>query len=335
MSLIISSVFALPGFTPSVKDIPGDYVFYKDSTFQRESYVGFLTYDEKTYAARYFAPATKKLPEKDIKIYFTVNPKADHMELTGEKVENGFAMSKDDTEIVNYLHDLIYELNSRRIKVSEVPSICMEDYPQFGGDVLINYDAIVPLFNVRSIINSKTNQKLLNISTCGRIQTATDNSFESFKGLPASYKDNRHKMPNVKKAVPSTIELEDSQSVTLDSCWKRGMENLWFLGDAALLTIGTLPATDSVDFLTRQLCLSTGKTYIDWNNINASVDFSKKSYIQALVYDSSNGNVTINIKIVLPAKENKSPALVMSVYQNLYKKNTKYFEKILESYTEK
>ena len=80
------AVHALPGFTPYIQELPGQYVYYEDKTFARKSYFGILQFDEKSFAARYYAPADErdKKPETDVEIYFTIDPKADHMELTGE-----------------------------------------------------------------------------------------------------------------------------------------------------------------------------------------------------------------------------------------------------------
>ena len=69
---------ALPGFSPSISDVPGEFVYYQDKTFERESYIGFLMYDEKTYAARYYAPfdPKKSAPEMNVRVYVTLDPDA-------------------------------------------------------------------------------------------------------------------------------------------------------------------------------------------------------------------------------------------------------------------
>ena len=107
---------ALPGFSPSISDVPGEFVYYQDKTFERESYIGFLMYDEKTYAVRYYAPSDPKTsaPEMNVRVYVTLDPDAGHIELTGEKIIS--ARTPDDGEIINYIHDMLYELNARRIK---------------------------------------------------------------------------------------------------------------------------------------------------------------------------------------------------------------------------
>jgi hypothetical protein len=39
------SVFAVPGVKQFIPDASGEYVYYKDSTFKRESYIGILVYE--------------------------------------------------------------------------------------------------------------------------------------------------------------------------------------------------------------------------------------------------------------------------------------------------
>ena len=79
------SVFAysLPGMIQYIPDNSGEYVYYSDKSFTRQSIVGFLYYDDSTYAVRYYAPADSKnkLMAKDITLYFSVDPEANHLEL--------------------------------------------------------------------------------------------------------------------------------------------------------------------------------------------------------------------------------------------------------------
>ena len=51
--LLALSLFALPGITSKINDQSGQFVYYKDSSFARESYFGILIYDEGTYGVRY------------------------------------------------------------------------------------------------------------------------------------------------------------------------------------------------------------------------------------------------------------------------------------------
>ena len=170
--LAICSIFvmvlnanAIPGVNPFIKNQSGMYVYYRDYSFNRESYLGFLIYDEGTYAARYFAPGSDKDPPKEIEILFTIDPKKDYVDLTGERFLTPIV--QEDTDVINYIHDMIYEFASRRKKAGDIspdaeknpganlilkksPSymesgfISKEDFNQFGGEVFVYYDYTIP-----------------------------------------------------------------------------------------------------------------------------------------------------------------------------------------------
>ena len=49
-SIILNiTVAALPGTTQFIPDSAGEYVYYRDTSFTRESYIGLLMYDKGTY----------------------------------------------------------------------------------------------------------------------------------------------------------------------------------------------------------------------------------------------------------------------------------------------
>ncbi|MCR5400380.1 MAG: hypothetical protein K6E78_02145 [Treponema sp.] len=379
------TAFSLPGFTPFIQDTPGSYVWYQDFTFQRESYVGFLTFDQSTYQARYYAPqnAKAKLPEKDIKIYFSLNPESDHIELTGERVMAG--ASQEDTEIVNYLHDMIYELNARRIKAGDIfaqtesgssemassgdskvasklttqattedflnSGKCVRDnFPQFGGDVNIIYDFLVPLFNVKSIQGPEGKTEL-GILTCGRIQDSQDSSFDSFTGFPEKFPSKKHGFKLSKKAESLTFTSQDGQTIALDSNWSQSMENLWLLGDAALISAGLISKSNvaqkgdfseekAIAFILRQLTFSSSSSYTDWRKVeiqnynlllNGGLKAADSFKISANIWQKESQNLTKSVKIIT-AKNGGYAFFTFTVFQNIYQKNQKYFDSILKSY---
>jgi len=159
----------------------GQYVYYKDATFQREAYVGFLQYDEARYAIRYYAPENTKTGQKEeqIELFLTVDTKKDYILMTGERIVAKEA--NENTATLNYLHDLFYEFASQRKKVnganfkgsSAVPFSVQktENIALFGGEVSLTYDYLIPIFNLRSITNKK-GEKAINYcrSKRGRLQ---------------------------------------------------------------------------------------------------------------------------------------------------------------------
>ena len=121
--LIAGKLFALPGVIPYLEDVSGEYVFYRDYSFKRDTYIGFLYYNETTYAARYYSPATETLPAKNLEFLFTVDASKNALEMTGERIlmEKCIGqIEQSDTDLINYVHDLIYEFASRRKKAGEI-----------------------------------------------------------------------------------------------------------------------------------------------------------------------------------------------------------------------
>lgn len=359
--IISNFIFALPGFKPYLKDVSGDFVFYKDYTFKRESYVGFLMYDEGTYCARYFAPKNEEKPAKEVKILFTVNTDKDFMELTGEKIISG--RQADDTEVINYLHDMIYELNARRIKAGSVApkdvdfsdddvpflrqgKIVADEFMQFGGDVKVVYDYVVPLFNVKAVYDYSGDAKF-EVATIGRLTSSNDNSFDDFAGfaeLENIGKDAKKKSDVAKKIKVSKKDVvinktEDGQVIALDSGWARSMDNLWLRGNDAVISAIKVSKDFGAEnelqadlgFMLKQFLINASSVYRDWKSL--FVDFDDEDIkFQSLVYQP--GKVTRNFVLIESEDESDDCAIMtLSVFENVYKKNSKYFNEILDSYS--
>lgn len=344
-TVFLSSSLALPGFKAVVPDTSGEYVYYLDRTFERESYIGFLTYDPKTYSARYYAPAEKKrqLPEKEVQIFFTINSDADHIEFTGEKILDIQFLTEEDLKIVNYLHDLIYEFSARRIKLVENNVLSgtqdelefsgriasSEDFAQFGGSTQINWNTIIPLFNIESIYNEDDAKNVFTAATFGRITSSDDKSFENFKGFPKTFKAKTHKAKINRKAEILSVKNETTgNSCRVRADWKRLAENMFTLDNFAILVETSVHETN-LNFLKRKFLVSSGENYIDF----ASMEF-KDEIFKADYYNFQTGNVTTAFK-----KFEKSPAdslisyFSLSVFNDVYKKNSRYFNEIIESFS--
>lgn len=359
--IISNFIFALPGFKPYLKDVSGDFVFYKDYTFKRESYVGFLMYDEGTYCARYFAPKNEEKPAKEVKILFTVNTDKDFMELTGEKIISG--RQADDTEVINYLHDMIYELNARRIKAGSVApkdvnffdddvpflrqgKIVADEFMQFGGDVKVVYDYVVPLFNVKAVYDYSGDAKF-EVATIGRLTSSNDNSFDDFTGFAelenfgndAKKKSDVAKKIKVSKKDVVINKTEDGQVIALDSGWARSMDNLWLRGNDAVISAIKVSKDFGAEnelqadlgFMLKQFLINASGVYRDWKSL--FVDFDDEDIkFQSLVYQP--GKVTRNFVLIESEDESDDCAIMtLSVFENVYKKNSKYFNEILDSYS--
>ena len=333
-----ASAFTLPGFTPYVADTSGEYVYYEDKTFKRKSYVGFLCYDEKTYAARYYAPAQKNLEPLAVTLFFTVDPNADHMEITGERLVTERTMY--DGEIINYLHDMIYELNARRIKAGHIvlqnERIVPDNFMQFGGSVVIEYDYYVPLFNVKKIAKGDNMDIVFEAVTAGKIASSADTSFARFTGLPDSYTAKKTASTLKKNVEKKTFTSSDGQSVELDAQWNHAMENMWMLGNDAAVSMAALPpnktSSQSADASAiRRLILSNGTSYADWRTISISKQ-NGKYVTRCTFYDSEKKSVTHVYRKLTKKSDDGFFFFALTVFKGAYDANKTYFEKIINSY---
>jgi len=349
LTFLALPVFALPGFTPYLPDNSGDYVFYRDNSFERESYVGFLAYDNATYQIRYFAPKNneKFLPEKNIQILFTVNPDKNYLELTGEKIISSITPNTEDVDIVNYLHDMFYELNSRRNKADPVSpeteeyvsgkkfwanGLCIKtDFPQFGGKVSMTYDVLVPLFNLKKITDAE-GKDILSVVTFGTLTSSTDNSFDEFNGMSSKI-IKKEKGVQLNRKAESIDYTYSGKKIRLDTNWSQSMENLWLLGDSALISASVIPAYEQMEnrydlFVIRRLLMSTQESYIDVQGIDIKKE--KNGYtITSDVYQPKTDNMLKNIKVLRRKQNNSFNLMIFTAFQRDYLSNKKYFDDII------
>ena len=360
ISLALTAVFtanfaySLPGVTSPAADTSGEYVFYSDKSFSNESYVGFLYYDEGTYAIRYYSPASanSKNPrlEKDICVYITLNPQNEKIEFTGEKIVG--ASTLEDADIVNYLHDLFYEFAERRQKITldfeNTKKVTVnQDFAQFGGNVIFLMNPYIPIFNLESI-KSATGKELFKIQTSGRLSSSDDPSFLGFKGLTDLPQDKERKFKGDKKAKALTASFQSklsgaekdflvTQEVTLDKRWQKSMDNLWLLDDFALLSFNIITKPDSLseeefmNYMSRRLVQSTKQSYAVWQKMKFSHDeASIKS--ENIFYQPQSKNVTKDIKILTKVSPQVYAYLTLTIFDSVYESNKKYFDSIISSY---
>ncbi len=344
---LTSSLFALPGIIHTIPDQSGQFIYYRDYTFEKESYFGIVYYDISTIGVRYYSPAKTDenplIPAKDIQILFTFDPQKKYIELTGERFIT--PIHPEDTDIINYLHDMLYELNSRRGKAGIIESSLSlnDDFMQFGGEVTINYDSQVPLFNVRSILNEK-GQPVFKLITAGQLKSSEDKSFSSFQGLPVKTLDNTHSLKLNKKSSSMNVAYSKnetvSQSIKLDNRWKAQAENLFFLENVAVLALDVidlnqLESQNEKDLfiknLERKFTLGTDYSY-PYSETTVVNSKEPSKIIENTFFNDVSKSFTRDFKILTEVDENTFAVLTLTVFQNPYVTNKKYFNKILDSY---
>lgn len=337
LSLCGLAFSSVPGMVQYIPDASGEFVYYQDKTFTRDSIVGFLFYNDSTYAVRYYAPADKKqsLVEKDITVYFSVNPDAGYLELTGENIVG--ASTQDDVEIVNYLHDLFYELSSRAAKAilmdgSTVSS--KQDYAQFGGNVTIVFNPLVPIFNIEAI-KASDGKYLLQLQTVGGLSSSSDKSFSSYKRIDGLPKDKTRNFKNDKKAKKQKVSALGI-NLNLDSQWTQKAEGVWALGDYAMLMVGSMGNADLAantsdttwDLLQRSWCKGSDGSYCLWQH--KKVERSKdRLSIMNVFYEPDTASVTRDFKVTKKTKDGYT-VMILTVFDDVYQKNKSYFDAILK-----
>lgn len=348
---ICVSVFSLPGYKENLPTESGEYVFYRDFTFAQETYLGFLYYDEGTIGVRYFSKG-----KSDIQILFSLDTSKDFIELTGERIIS--QITPEDVEIVNYIHDMIYEFSTRRKKIqsefdllknnsSSVTKqiVSTQDFQQFGGQVQLVFDGTIPVFNLESI-SDFSGKMLLQAVTMGTLVDSADTSFEFFVGfenLPQEKEEVKKKKlsKKEKKALDAKIQKYNSLWKIEDSM----PGEFKTLGDYALfwefpldIVRDTSTNEDSkqvFDYFARNNRLSSNKTYTYLPKSSVSLLKDEKGNTiqisKMIVYDSeAKEKYSVNYKILV---ENNGiyRMIHFSAYESWFKDNQDYIENMLKS----
>ena len=340
---------AFPGIHSYLPDASGQYVYYRDYSFEFEAYVGFLYYDEATYAMRFFAPQypVQNAPAragsgrsgfpKSIDILFTVNPNVDYTELTGERFLSN--IEGDDTEIVNYLHDLVYEFSARRRnldpKIVKGKAESKEDFSQFGGMVTMEYSFDVPIFNLERITGID-GIPVFEVVTVDTVVSPEDTSFSTFTGFPAPMNDKSRRFTSAKE-MPNLEIKYNEQNILLDEQWIQAADNMYMLGDVAVLVLSdfSVPYSTSTqqvfDSFYRNFSLGSQGSYADWTTRSIK-QTENKLHVELRYYLPAENAVSRDFKILVKNKSGDFSVMSLTVFDNAYKTNKEYFNAIIKSF---
>ena len=346
--VIAISAFSLPGFEENLPTESGEYVYYKDFTFAQETYLGFLYYSEDSIGVRCFSNGNF-----DVTILFSLDKSKDYIELTGERIVT--QVTPKDVEIVNYIHDMIYEFSARRknsqsefelLKEQNLSVnkqiVSSQDFVQFGGQVQIIFDGSIPVFNIESITDF-AGKKLLQVVTMGTLSDNADTSFEKFAGfenLPQKNEVVKKKKLSKKeqKLLDAKIQKYDSLWQTEDSmpgefktlgdyaiCWKFPLE---IVRDTSVKE----SSKQVFDYFARNNRLSSNGTYVYLPE--SSVAVSKKAdrnsvqVSKMIVYNPEAKKYSVNYKFLI--EENKNFKMVnFVVYEDWLNQNQDYVDYFL------
>ena len=234
------------------------------------------------------------------------------------------------------LHDILYEFSARRNKIEVVEAMNVsstQDFAQFGGSVTIFFDAVIPIFNVRDIVDSK-GEKVLECVCIGKLTSSEDKGFDSFKGFPQVAENDDVQKIKAGKAMKVSY---DGKSVKLDSNWTQSLENFWTLGDEALLTMAFVPAASENEnlnnlYIVRKLMSSSQTSYINFPESTVNVKKNGDMIFNCESYDAASNKNIITNKILKKKKSGGYDFLSLAVYQGDYEINKSYFDKIVKSY---
>lgn len=323
--LMISVCFAIPGVEAVFPISSGEYVYYRDYTFPTETYIGFLQYDDGTLAIRYYA----KNPESglgDITVYISLNPKSDFIDMTGEKIIGN--VTAEDTETLNYLHDLLYEFAGRRKKLNNRDFFSTlrvsQDYVQFGGDVTMIYDYYIPIFNLNRIVD-EYGSPLFEAVTFGALLSSSDTAFTDFNGF--------QNLPN----FSAKDKIED-----LSKKWTsmNGAEDMKILGEDAFSYIMYLDFGSSVDSLKESGIKASWFESLAKTSMTSSGDLlvyapsiilsqiGENSVMKFLSYSKEEYMYVFNIVIFRNQKDYTYQVENISIYGDFYYENKKYFDSL-------
>ncbi len=340
LSVMTCSLFAIPGVNMPIPTNSGQYVYYKDYSFTWETYIGFIQYDESTYGIRYYAP-DPGVGSKDIEILITIDPSQDYVLMTGEKIVSEVTM--DDNTVINYLHDLFYELAPRRknitfeyvppkfdTELANTKHVIYEDFYQYGGSVCMEYDLHIPIFNLRSIKSG--NKIVFEAVTMGQLTESTDNSFHNFKGFPV--------LPDTN--VDKALVIDDMENQWVHNgggFYFIGSESMFFSYDAELPANFVDTYSISVfDFIAKDFSLSGIDSYVyipeqKIEIVNDSLVVTNSIYMPAM------NQFTRDTKILKSYEDSETDLQVynitlLSSFHEVYYSNEKEFENLIESFVE-
>ena len=333
------TLFAIPGVVSLIPTESGQYVYYKDSSFAWETYIGFIQYDESTYGIRYYAPQPET-GSSDIEILITIDASQDYVLMTGEKIVSDVTM--DDNTVINYLHDIFYELAPRRKNVefdyvlpelnttlASTKKIVHDDFYQYGGDVLIEYDLHIPIFNLRSI---KSGEKIVfEVVTMGQLTETGDTSFSNFKGFPLK--------PAKTKDVSLVIEDMDSKWVNQDGFFFIGSEALLYNYGAEIPSDFKETYNVSIfDFMAKDFSLSGIDSYVYLPDQEVKVVGGDTLVVSNVIYMPKLNQFTRDFKVLKPTHEKTDSGnelysvILLSAFYELYYSNQDSFDELLKSF---
>ncbi len=329
LALSVSApLFALPGITQIMPEQNGAFVYYRDTTFIEETYIGIFQYDSSTYALRFYSPEVSS-GSSDIILFVSLNPETDYVQVLGDSIYG--TDSTEDTDKINYLYDLLYELASRRRKLDSryfgEPVVVSEDYAAFNGTVTMTFRYDIPLFNLESIV-SEEGLPLFTL-VAKKIYDISDYDFFAFTGIP--------ELPDTMKSddsIPAKTaeELDQSWEVSIDD----GSMSLSFIGGDAVhffsLMEFQLDPEDDVPALTlleQTAVMGASSTSSYWSCTEYAEIILEDDFLLLKIPEYSSDSWFMHYILCTPVDEYTYAFSELTVSEKLYSQNPAYFDSYL------
>jgi hypothetical protein len=352
--LALFPLAAADPFSGYPSGVSGDYVVYRDYSWEKPTWVGLLYYDDSTWGAFVSTPSTNSR----VSLLFSTEKSAGKLVLTGQKIISN--ITPDDVLAVNYLMRLLPEMyawrnteagnpaapvvplsadDARKLfgkaRSALLPAAARESRtePSFGGDVSVLFAPEIPVFNVRGILGSN-GKPVLDIDRYGRISSGGDNAFFSFTVAGEAKSGESLVLAAGRKPAAKTI---DGVTLKLDDQWAPIAENSFLLGNAAFVIVDTIdlsltqiPRDNLALSLVRFFSLSGTESWVVPAELSVT-GTAKRFTITNLVFDSARGTLNRDIKTCIPSADGKTVTVVsLSVSETAWKANGQYFSSLVQ-----
>ncbi len=309
----------------------GDYVIYRDYSWKKETWIGFLYYDKNTIGAFLYTDGGNTF----VKILFSGEALDDEFVILGQNNISGKNNNSNYIYAVNYLMQILPKLykwreapKSESLVVKTSSKNIFEE--QYGGECLVNFSSYIPLFYISSILN-KEKKLVLKLEEMGLVKDS-DEAFFSFS--PIKIPKEKKSSFVLNKKAKKTIKDINGIKLNLDSQWKQDTQNTFFLNGISFLIVSPVDFTGVPNiknnenaFIIKYLCSSgrEAKVMLDQTDIIGTKDNFK---IISSVYDVKTNSIKTSIKLIKKYEGLKYQIISLTVDHYLYEHNKDYFDNL-------
>lgn len=313
----------------AVETNSGDYVLYKDFTFASPSWVGFLKYDDATYASMLYTPSERRR----ICVLFSVSTDGKKMELMGQNLTTKIDLSNNaDVEAVNYLMQLLPDLYKWGISAEESKTVQIKgnqkkfsNIAYLNGTITVNRVPTVPLFGIESITGTNSGKK---VDLLKLVQIGTVNNDTEFFNLVLPHE--KEQEPSLKldtKAKKLSLRFAQ-KNIVISEQWVNQGGNFYLLDNSALLTITELQNAQNIPVieLVKLFCTSDSNRTVLLDKLVLTGTEKKLSLVNE-IYDTQTQAINIDKKYVF-FSDNQYTIVSLTVKKADYYAHKKYFDSL-------